>query len=477
MTGSDSNQKHPSPEKDVAKDVKQDATPNVSWQVGMTQARYQFSQQKSSKGKGFDARKLHRESEHMIRPMGYKNAQRFWIWSFVLGSMAALGSFLLLAGLFFAPDMIPALGQLELERSARVQEIDERIPEQLEAHRQQMAALRERMDALQSYLPEQVTEISNQIGALRGQMEALAETGRLVPLLIQQLEAAKSGAQTPEDAKALQETINSLVGELSSMSTTVAENQSLIQGVMQNLATIDGGQMDIIGLLVNGGQLRQAMMGGEAFAGNLAALDSLTNDPAIQNKIDKLKPYADTGLPTADGFKQQLLDATARIEQQNQSSLQLPLKDQLGGVMDQMVSVRRRGDVQQSLVDSAVPPEFQQAFTSLERGDVFGAAEAVVTVSGPQAALIQPLLQQAESFLAARGVLDDINREVANGIRQAKQGASRMGASGVGGLGGIGALGGAGTGLGGVPSIPPELQNLLQQMTNPQAAPSPADMP
>lgn len=154
------------------------------------------------------------------------------------------------------------------------------------------------------------------------------------------------------------------------------------------------------------GRLRDAVLSTHAFRIELAALKSLAGDDAgLLQAIDRLAPYADSGVPTADILRQRfrrlapVLVNAAREPVAGDSWIDSALARVMSAI-----NIRRTDAVEGGDAEAVVA----RAEKALDRNDVKQAAGELATLSERAASVAKPWLGEADAYLAASTALVDL---------------------------------------------------------------------
>ena len=152
------------------------------------------------------------------------------------------------------------------------------------------------------------------------------------------------------------------------------------------------------------GRLRDAVQASRPFAIELAALKTLaSDDPGTQQALERLAPYADSGVPSLDVLRQRF-KAVAR---DTVNAMRAPEGDgwmerSLARLMS-AVSIRRTDDLEGGDAESVIA----RAEQALARGDVRQAAAELQQLPDKLRPVARTWLADADAFTAAnRGLVD-----------------------------------------------------------------------
>ena len=158
--------------------------------------------------------------------------------------------------------------------------------------------------------------------------------------------------------------------------------------------------------------LRAAVERGEPYAAELAAVNSLVDDPA---KLAPLEPFAATGLPSTEALARELAGVTQAMRQPAPASGQnTGMLDRLQASASRLVRVRPADEAAREI--SGDPPADAQ--TKAARGDLAAARAELAKLPDPARAPAEPWIKKADaranalelSRRLARDALDALSR-------------------------------------------------------------------
>lgn len=290
-----------------------------------------------------------------------------WIW---IGGIAAVIALVvtLVVGLILGPALVArSLPPAPADPAPRLAAIEARLAES-----EQLAG--------------QIGRVAADLQALDGRLEALDQRLAAVNDAISSVRPADTGALEAELA-ALDRDNRALADELAGLRSQVGDlAQSADLGVARDR---EAGV-----LLLAVGQLRNATAGGAPFADALAPLaDLLARDPAATPVIERLRPIAATGVPTAADLRDRFPDVATDLIHAERLARGDGWLNQAAAELGRLVTVRPvGGEVEGDTVGAVVA----RAEAHLSTGDLAGALSEIERL-GELTAAAQPWLDQARA--------------------------------------------------------------------------------
>ncbi len=153
------------------------------------------------------------------------------------------------------------------------------------------------------------------------------------------------------------------------------------------------------------GRLRDAVLSTHPFRIELAALKALsTDDPGINQALDRLSPHADGGVPTADALRQRFRPLASAIVNAGREPVSDSWVDRSIARVLSAINIRRTDDLTGSDIEAIVA----RTEKALERNDVKQATTELAGLPDRVAAVAKPWLNDAEAHLVASTALVDL---------------------------------------------------------------------
>jgi uroporphyrinogen-III synthase len=153
------------------------------------------------------------------------------------------------------------------------------------------------------------------------------------------------------------------------------------------------------------GRLRDAVLSTHPFRIELAALKALSaGDPGIDQALDRLAPYADSGVATADMLRQRFRPLASAIVNAGREPVSDNWIDRSVARVLSAINIRRTDDLEGGDIEAIVA----RAEKALERNDVKQAAQELGNLPERAAQVAKPWLTDADAHLAASTALVDL---------------------------------------------------------------------
>lgn len=288
-------------------------------------------------------------------------------------------------------------------------------------------------------LQTQVDNIATAIGASDDSLSQMARnvaagtgvslTQRLA-VLEQQLAGGASGGvaamvdrteilnQSPSGRMELQSALEELRGIVTGLQGRTDEMQlALIKAQGDNdalgrtLADISARDVGAAAMLLTLTEVREAADRQTPFAQDLVMLRDLAKatDPELAASVEKLAPYAETGILSSSGLKRELQASANDIIAAKLSGQDVSIKEKIKARIQGLFTIKKdgvavAGSTERQLIDAAS--------AQLDRGDIVGARATLSKLDGPAAAAAAPWKKQADATLAAQ----DLDAQLVNAI-------------------------------------------------------------
>lgn len=249
--------------------------------------------------------------------------------------------------------------------------------------------------------------ITQRLAVLEKQLNANQTAG--VPPSNAFVDNLQSMAQNPAQWQAavdeLRNVVNSLQGRMDNFDTALQQAKTENQTLAQTFENISGRDLSAAAMLLALTQLRAAADRQTPFTEDLALLRNVAqgSDPQLAASIDKMAPYAETGILSPGGLKRELQASANDIISAKLKGENLSLKDRVMARLQGLFSIKKDG---MSVAGGTERALIDQASRQLDNNDVAGAMATLQQLRGPAAQAAQPWQQKASATLSAQ-VLDN----------------------------------------------------------------------
>jgi hypothetical protein len=210
--------------------------------------------------------------------------------------------------------------------------------------------------------------------------------------------AEHSSASSKEDAA----TIAHLQNDLTAMSAALSALQSEVKATgtiaVQTKQSAQGSVTTLLAFI----QLREAVLAGRKFNIELSAMrDAAKNNVPLAAALEKLSPYADTGVTTPTILSDRLISLEAQALQAVSKSEAKTWEDRIIAELKGLISIRP--------LHGGVGTDFTSIENSLASGDTASAVEASKNLPPDAQKTLEDWRKQADARVAAEQALHDIS--------------------------------------------------------------------
>jgi len=249
--------------------------------------------------------------------------------------------------------------------------------------------------------------LTQRLGMIEQQLSGGAGSGVATPLA-SMVDRMGTLSQTPQGKAEWQSAIaelRTLVAGLqgrtdtleSALNETKAENTAL----GRTLSDISGRDLGAAAMLLALTQLRESADRQAPFTGDLELLRQVAQsaDPALAASVEKLAPYAESGILSPAALKRELLASANDIVSAKIKGEDVSFKDKIWGRLQSLFSVKKDGMPVAGGDEQAL---IAKASAQLDANDVAGAMATLQQLQGPSAAAVQPWQNKATATVAAQ---------------------------------------------------------------------------
>ncbi|HEY8964056.1 MAG TPA: mitofilin family membrane protein [Alphaproteobacteria bacterium] len=363
-----------------------------------------------------------RDSDHGI---DFKRIQRSARWTSVVTSTSLI--------VIIAVAGIVLFGGQERQQSNQIASLQNRVGT-LEGQAPAPNGLPASLDATISDLQGQVQSITRAIGATGQDLAANGATlvQRLSTLeqqlasnpnlqgVVQQMQGMATNPQTAGDWQSAIQELRSVVaglqGRMDGLDVALQQAKTENAALGSTLANATGRDLSAAAMLLALTQLREAVDRQTPFADDLALLRQVAagTDPELAASVDKLAPYAEDGVLSSNGLKNELSGLSQDIITAKLKGEDVSLKDRIMARLQGLFSLKKDGI---PVTGGEERTLIAQAQTQLDNNDVAGAMATLQQLEGPAAAAAQPWQAQAAATLAVQQIDQQLVQGLMNKIR------------------------------------------------------------
>ena len=237
------------------------------------------------------------------------------------------------------------------------------------------------------------------------------------------MERAESLQMTPGGPEALTQSlarVNSAVNSDGSMNlqimNQIRESDPILGTLMRD---VNGEDLKAAAMLLALNKIRDTMgQTARPFSEDLALLEKLAgNDPQTRTAIERLAPYARSGVLSTDRLGEEFQGLAGEIVMAKMRGEDASVRDRALARLDDMMIVRRIDDVQGNSPDAIVA----RAEKMMNDGNVRGAIAELEKLDGQSAAVARPWIEQAQATVAANDATNNLTQAALTQMSQGEQ--------------------------------------------------------
>lgn len=256
--------------------------------------------------------------------------------------------------------------------------------------------------------------LTQRLAVLEQQLTSGASSGAVANMV----DRAETMTQTPsgraEWQAALSELrtiVTSLQGRSDEMQTALVQAKTDNDALGRTLADISARDVGAAAMLLTLTELRAAADRQTPFTQDLVMLRDLAQatDPELAASVDKLAPYAQTGILSSTGLKRELQASANDIISAKLNGEDVSIKEKVKARLQSLFTIKKDGV---SVAGSSERKLIDQASAQLDRGDIAGARATLSKLDGPAATAVAPWTKKADATLAAQ----DLDAQLVNTI-------------------------------------------------------------
>lgn len=272
--------------------------------------------------------------------------------------------------------------------------------------------------------------------SLEQQLLSANGAGASAPALARAMDRMQTLAQSPQGAaqwqsaiEELRTIVTGLQGRTDGLESALTQARTENDALGRTLGDLSGRDLGAAAMLLALTQLRQSAEREAPFTEDLALLRQVAagTDPELGQSIDRLAPYAETGVLSPAGLKRELLASANDIVTAKMRGEDVSVKDKVMGRLQGLFSVSKDGVPMGGSGDEQAL--IQQASAQLDRGDVAGAMATLNQLQGPAAEAAKPWQTKADASMAAQQLDMQLVQRLMSKVKSGLQGVAG-GASG-----------------------------------------------
>lgn len=271
-------------------------------------------------------------------------------------------------------------------------------------------------------LSERVTAVESRLRASGEEIDLGQIVNRLenISAAVQGQDGDMNAAMA--DMKTIIDGLQSRIGDMdAALEQAKADNAELAK----SLQGVSGRDISAAAMLLTLTQMRESLNRSEPFADDLKILQNLVgdDDPELTAAINRLAPYAESGVLTPDGLSSELRSLTGDIISASLRGEDVSVKEKLAARLGQILSVEKNGKPIMGNKEQAI---IARAQTALDQGDVATAVNELNKLQGDAATAASPITNQAIGTLNAQNTVDMLMQNLVQKLQNPDQIKSMM---------------------------------------------------
>ena len=252
--------------------------------------------------------------------------------------------------------------------------------------------------------------LSQRLASLEQQLSngAVGAAQGSAPNLTGMVDRMQGMAQTPQGRAEMQQAVDELrqivtglQGRSDNLEQALNQAKTDSAALGQTLQDVNGRDLGAAAMLLALTQLRQSADRETPFTEDLALLRDVAQrtDPQLAESVEKLAPFAESGVLSPAGLKRELLASANDIVTAKMRGENVSVKEKVMARVQGLFSVSKNG---MPVAGSAEQAMIEKASAQLDKGDVAGAMAILKQLDGPAANAAQPWQTKAAATIVAQ---------------------------------------------------------------------------
>ncbi len=337
----------------------------------------------------------------------------------VIGLSVGLSASML--AILFGPDFIvsnPA------QRIAALEQKVEKTPTGAPVSSGLAATLEQSQMALEDTINNNVVPRLNELQAVLGTIgnpQSLSELSEN----LENLQGTGAGQETLSAAVAeLQTIVAGLQGEVSSFEDALEQARANDGALAQTIGQVSSSDLTAAAMLLALNQFRGAIDRQEPLGDDIALLKSVIKpdeNPELAASIDQLQPFAESGVMSSEGLKNELQALSGDIVNARLKGDNAPMTDIVKARLQSILDIRDNGVPVLGTIEQKLVAKAQM---QLENGDVQGAKTTLEQLPDASRNKAEPVIMGAQQNLLAQSIEADVMRFFTQAMQALRTGAS-----------------------------------------------------
>lgn len=273
-------------------------------------------------------------------------------------------------------------------------------------------------DTINNRVMPRLNEMSALMGSL-GNPQSLADLSASLKNL---QETAEGQAQLNMAVSELKDIVSGLQGEVTNLDGALASAQKENGALAETIGKVSATDLTAAAMLLALNQFRNSLDRQEPLEGDIALLRSVVNpdeNPELAESIDRMEPFAASGIMSAEGLSTELKAAGNDIVEARLRGDNASMADILKARLQNVLNIKKDGVPVMGTDEQKLVAKAQQ---QLKAGDVAGAKATLEQLPGQSRAVAQPIIEKANQNLLARQVESQITRFFAQSLQGLRTG-------------------------------------------------------
>lgn len=249
-------------------------------------------------------------------------------------------------------------------------------------------------------MSERVTGLESRLRSAGEEID-LGQLMNRFDTMTQSTQVSGENVQALNDLRLVIDSLQSRMGDFETRLQNAKDNNAELAKSLEN---VTGRDMGAAAMLLAMTQMRSSLNREQPFADDLVVLQELVGneDPELTASIERLAPYAESGVLTSDGLSSEFRSMAGDILSAALRGEEVSVQDKIMGRIGQILSVEKDGKPMMGIKEQAIVSKAQKA---LDKGDVAGALRELNKLEGDAAQTAAPFKAQAQGTLNAENVV------------------------------------------------------------------------
>lgn len=248
-------------------------------------------------------------------------------------------------------------------------------------------------------LTDNTRPLSTRIATLENQIKSVDLNG-LVSRFENLTQTVDGQGNTAQAFANMQSIVTILQNRMDSLDIALEQAKNENAEMAASMENVTSRDLSAAAMLLAMTQMRSNLNRAQPFAEDLSILQELVgqDDPELTAAINRLAPYAESGVLTPEGLSNQLKGVTGDIISSAIRGEDVSIKNKIMARIGQILSVQKDGEPIIGIKEQAIVARAQ---TALDKGDVKTALQELNKLEGKAANSADPVTQKMQGVVAA----------------------------------------------------------------------------